>query len=326
VGLCAVPQAYVVFGASSFPPRLNVDGLNNKTGFKIIGGQTFFGGFTSSAGAGDINGDGKPDFIVGNYDTADDVNVVFVVYGAREFPFVLDVSRLNGANGFKVIGSSGLGLSVDGIGDFNSDGKDDLVLGTGVTSQAYVIFGADHFPSVMYTSSLNGSNGFTIFGPSWFGLDVAGVGDINQDHIPDLGISAVEDAFFIFGAKHFNATFDLSSLNGTNGMQFVGPSGSSSMNSGLEFKGSKLGVIVGAPYANEVTGAAFVFFKADHFPPVLQSSDLDGTNGFEIVDSLPHGWFGAAVAGIENFTPTGESAIVVGAPYGRGATYIIFDV
>ena len=59
------PSTYVVFGkATGFAPNLNLATLSAADGFRIVGDNGFFGQSVSSAG--DVNGDGVDDIIIGS--------------------------------------------------------------------------------------------------------------------------------------------------------------------------------------------------------------------------------------------------------------------
>jgi glycosylphosphatidylinositol phospholipase D len=98
-----------------------------------------------------------------------------VVFGTTSpFPATLDLSTLNGSNGFALTGppqpDSRFGRAVSTAGDFNGDGFDDLIIGAPggsyeAAGSVYIIFGkAGSFPAVFNTSRLNGNNGFAIPG------------------------------------------------------------------------------------------------------------------------------------------------------------------
>ncbi len=75
----------------------------------------------------------------------------YVVFGKSEgFEASFDLSQINGSNGFVINGinaGNGLGGSVSGAGDVNSDGFDDLIIGASGASESYVIFGRADFTS-----------------------------------------------------------------------------------------------------------------------------------------------------------------------------------
>ena len=110
-----------------------------------------------------------------------------------QFPAVVQLSALNGQNGFKLDGEASddeSGVSVSTAGDINGDGHADLLVGAfahnGQTGRSYVVFGG---PSVggsglLALSSLNGANGFKLDGEAsgdLSGLSVSAAGDINGD-------------------------------------------------------------------------------------------------------------------------------------------------
>jgi hypothetical protein len=108
------------------------------------------------------------------------------------FPSHLNVSDLDGTNGFRIDGvSSGdsSGFSVSFLGDVNGDRIDDLVIGAPQGNTSYVVFGnRQGFASNFNLSVLDGSNGFRIEGEA--SRDFAGVvsnaGDINNDGLDDI--------------------------------------------------------------------------------------------------------------------------------------------
>src|SRR5204863_247961 len=141
--------SYVVFGkASGFAADLDLSTLNGANGFQISGEAAGdLSGITVSS-AGDVNGDGFDDVLVG----ALVANASYVVFGkAAGFAANLDLSTLNGVTGFKIRGEAAgdsSGSSVSGAGDVNGDGFADLIIGAvfaaanGVNSGAsYVVFG-----------------------------------------------------------------------------------------------------------------------------------------------------------------------------------------
>src|SRR5262245_53776782 len=91
------------------------------------------------------------------------------------FPANIDVSTLDGTNGFKLNGvkEATAGWSVASAGDVNGDGIDDLIIGAPVfvfgfpqptqKGAGYVVFGsASGLPGNFDLSSLDGSNGFKL--------------------------------------------------------------------------------------------------------------------------------------------------------------------
>ncbi len=108
------------------------------------------------ASAGDVNGDGFSDLLIGA-SSADsngtDAGASYVVYGkASGFGTNIDLSSLDGSNGFKVSGvaaSDASGSAVASAGDLNNDGFSDLIIGApnadpnsnSNAGAAYVVYG-----------------------------------------------------------------------------------------------------------------------------------------------------------------------------------------
>jgi hypothetical protein len=145
--------AYVVFGkAKGYPANLNLSSLNGKNGFLLSGDGAFNYLGRSVSSAGDINGDGFDDIIVGAEGADGYRGAVYVLFG-RATPFApkINVASINGTNGFKISGAGGSfdgDISVSDAGDINGDGLTDIIVGapsahfTGPASgSAYVVFG-----------------------------------------------------------------------------------------------------------------------------------------------------------------------------------------
>ena len=233
---------------SCFPAMLNLADLDGSSGFIVNGIDFIDTAGQSVSSAGDVNGDGLADILIGAPGGDPNGNIVageaYVIFGSETgFTSPFDLSSLDGTNGFVINGidtADFAGISVSNAGDVNGDRVDDILIGApggdpngnNQAGEAYVIFGSDaHFTSALDLSNLNGTKGFVINGIDVMdcaGQSVSNAGDVNGDGRDDILIGAptadpngnieAGEAYVIFGSGAvFTEPFDLSSLDGTNG-------------------------------------------------------------------------------------------------------------
>jgi hypothetical protein len=166
-------SSYVVFGkASGFAPIIALSTLDGSNGFRLDRAAVDEFSGVSVARAGDVNGDGFADLIIGSTASwsAPYSGSSYVVFGkASGFAASIDLSTLNGSNGFRLDGVAAFdqaGISVAGAGDVNGDGFADMIVGANnanVYGSSYVVFGkASGFAANIALATLNGSNGFRL--------------------------------------------------------------------------------------------------------------------------------------------------------------------
>ncbi|MEL7466796.1 MAG: integrin alpha, partial [Pseudomonadota bacterium] len=350
----------------------NLDGTN---GFRFDGNDVTdrVGGALSNAG--DINGDGIDDFVVGaaSARVGDDfyAGEAYVVFGRADgFAPTLRARDLDGTNGFLIQGKNAsdvLGAAVSGAGDINGDGINDIIIGAdgadgadtngSASGEAYVIFGsATGFGAQVFLDALDGTNGFTVAGLNAndrFGDALANAGDVNGDGIDDIIVGAPNgdptgrkqggEAFVIFGAEDgFDANFDLAALDGTNGFRIDGAdtydSAGRSVSSAGDINGDGIDdVIVGgsAYYGeygdNDSFAEAFVVFgRDDGFAPNVDAAALDGTDGFTLAGFTTDLNANLAVSSAGDVNGDGFDDLIVGVgqanPNGRNAAGEVFVV
>ncbi len=214
-------------------------------GFKLVGINQFDLSAFPASSAGDINGDGFDDILIGASradPNGSSSGQSYVVFGGQNFASLVDangaisLSSLDGTNGFMLNGISaddGSGNSVSSIGDINGDNIDDIIIGArdadpnGLSSgQSYVVFGGQNFAGMVDAngaielSSLDGMNGFKINGVAagdGSGGFVGSAGDINNDGFDDITISAINadpngessgQSYVVFGGQNFASLVD----------------------------------------------------------------------------------------------------------------------
>ncbi len=217
-------EAYVVFGRlGGLPNNFNVGALfagnggNGTQGFVVEGVKAQDELGRSVSRAGDVNGDGINDILIGapvdSQDGGTGAGEAYVIYGrATGFPAEIAAASLasgDGSLGFTLRGAVNRDRTgiVAEAGDVDNDGIDDIIigalsaspLGLGAAGAAYVVYGrSGGFPPVVELGDLhpqnggNGDDGFVVAGVGAvdrLGL-VHGAGDINDDGFDDVLMGA----------------------------------------------------------------------------------------------------------------------------------------
>lgn len=198
-------QVYVVYGNSSLK-SFQLSNLDGNNGYIITGPAYYAETGASVRGAGDVNGDGLDDILIGSlgytpgYDTPCDTStctygIVYLVYGKKQaFSFSL-VDGIgdrgiqitdNGNTG--IMGNTGpIGYAVSGAGDINGDGLDDMLIGSYQANGAYLIYGSRNLSNIELSDL--GTQGFMMtsyFDESEAGFSLSGTGDTNGDGLADI--------------------------------------------------------------------------------------------------------------------------------------------
>ena len=367
-GLDDAGSSYVIFGQAAPDAVLDLAMLDGNTGFRLDGVAAGDLLGSSVRGAGDINGDGFADLIIGARGA--DPNGLYsgssyVIFGKSSgYAATLNLATLGGKDGFRLDGLAAyenLGFSVSGAGDVNGDGFDDLVvgaIGTGgngpFSGSSYVIFGkASAFEATFDLNTLDGNEGYRLDGVTeddQLGVSVRGAGDINGDGLDDLILGAKQASpngaqsgasYVVLGkALGYAATLDLSSLDGNTGFRLEGTAAGDLSGFSVDAAGDVNGdgfddLIVGAQGADPDTlsaaGASYVIFgQSSVFASSLNLESLDGSTGFRLEGVMAGDQSGFSVSSGGDVNGDGFDDLIIGANTASnnlttsGASYVVY--
>jgi hypothetical protein len=292
-------RAYVYLGGSRMNTIADI----------TMNGETFNTNFGYSvAGAGDVNGDGYDDFVIGAPLHSSGKGRAYIYYGGPGLNSNMDVILSGEA------ANNLFGLSVSSAGDVNGDGFADVIVGAygyaSTTGRAYIFYGG---------TPMNTVADITLDAPApntWFGISVCHAGDVNGDGFDDVIVGAsatsggIGNAYVYFGGSDMKRGPDIT---------FTGEAVDSDFGHCVYGGGDVNGdgyadVLVSSMRIANNTGRAYIFRNS------LRGRDISDIRftGESQTDN-----FGAAVSPAGDVNGDGYADILVGA-YGKGRAYIYF--
>jgi hypothetical protein len=292
----------------------------------------------SVSGAGDVNGDGYADVIVGaaGFDAGEsDEGAAFVYLGGASG--IADGDPATAASQLEASQTEAwLGTSVSGAGDVNGDGYADVIVG----APTYDAGESDEGAALVFLGSASGiadgdpATAATLLqgnqAGAWLGYSVSGAGDVNGDGYADVIVGAFgydagesdEGAAFVFlggpaGTVDGNPSTADAQLEADQANAYLG----TSVSGAGDVNGDGYAdVIVGAPDydAGEISeGAAFAFLGS-------ASGIADGspaTAAAQLEANQANAYLGTSVSGAGDVNGDGYGDVIVGAPdYDAGHT------
>jgi Ca2+-binding RTX toxin-like protein len=348
-------QAYVIFGKAGGLSDIDLSALTAAQGFKLNGIATGDTLGNSVSDAGDVNGDGIADLIVGA-DNADPLGrtgagQAYVIYGKTGGPGDIDLAALTPSQGFSISGvtdGSHVAQAVSSAGDINGDGIDDLILSapsevfddSTVPGECYVIYGKLGGGGDIDLAALTADQGFRLTGDT-SARSVSGIGDVNGDGFDDLSIGAAFGVpgrgYVVFGSDETPSAIDLKSLDAAHGFA-ISPFNDVTESSGLNV--TDAGDINGDGFADfavadaeagPYSGITAVIYGKAGGPGPIDLSALDPGQGFKIAGAEEVDLSGRSISSAGDVNGDGIDDLLIGAPgahpggrHESGESYIIF--
>ena len=261
--------------------------------------------------AGDINNDGYADLLVSTQEEGS-ADKAYVYYGGAGFSGSPDITfDYEGAD-------NSFGWALSSAGDMNGDGFDDIISGAfgyyQNTGRAYIYLGNSPMDQTADLVLTGGSVG------DYFGVDAAGLGDINRDGYDDVIVGAegvnnhTGNAYVYFGDDTLSSAAALV-LSGENENDYFGKSVSSAGD--VNGDGYPDIIVAAKEYANK-TGRVYIFYGGAE-PDAVPDIVFDG----EVINIE----FGIDVAAAGDINHDGYDDIIIGADNAEGYTgraYIYF--
>ncbi len=294
-------------------------------------GEAAWTNFYPAAPAGDFNGDGYSDVVIGHpLGLCGKIYLYFGSAGAsgsKQEPdafIVWDEEKIH----------SFYGRSVAGMGDLNRDGFDDLAVGMTprdgpigyayeeVTGNVFIYHGTPFMIVTDYpwAVQLNGESPH-----DYFGRAVAYIPNFDGDEYPDLLVGAPGNdrggqgagAAYLFLGRNLQDKQTVSARDAD--MIVIGESDGDLLGDSLacagDFNGDGLDdLIIGAHWADRagpIAGASYIIFGSISPPAEILASAAD----LILVGEAPEDQFGASVAGCGDINSDGFADVIVGAPF-----------
>ncbi len=362
-------ETYLIFGSNNLAASINLSTIGTTTA-----GVTFFGADiddysgNSVSMAGDINGDGFDDLIIGAYKADGSGNAKqssgesYLVFGATTLPSTIELNSIGlttaGAKFFGADAYDFSGRSVNAAGDFNGDGFDDLVIGAPYADgtanseldagDCYLIFGGPTIQATIDLATIGTTTPGVLFNGSrtedYSGRSVSGAGDVNGDGFDDLLIGAhfgdaasnskfnAGDSFLIFGRAASPASVDLANTGGSvPGIKLYGTDSLDQSGFAVSFAGDINGdgfddLLIGAYVADGSgntklhSGESYVVFGAATMPVAIDQTNV-GTSipGIVLYGVDADDFSGRSISGLGDVNGDGFADFLIGASRADGA-------
>jgi hypothetical protein len=323
---------------SQASPAMRIDLINPQ------GGGAAFG--FSVASAGDVNGDGYADFLIGANSAGAGAGLAYLYLGSAT-PSAAAWNATASTQRFDLIGPDGasayFGSPVVSVGDVNGDGYADFLIGA---YRANAGAGAAHLylgsalPRVADWNAASSPQRIDLSDPdgatAYFGDSLASAGDVNGDGYPDFLVGAY-NAGASAGAAHLylgSASPTTAGWNGSSSATRIDLATPDGALGNFGFSVTSAGDVNGDGYADFLIGAFNSAARdgAAHLYLGSTAPDATGWNGPAASQRIdltspddPSSFFGFAVATAGDVNGDGYADFLIGAEYassGSGTAHL----
>jgi len=351
-------KAYLLLGASIPAMPVDSDGQISlsDSDYAFVGENSGDTAGAAVAGAGDVDGDGLDDILIGapeNGDAGASAGKVYLVLAAHLSAMTADADGNIGLSGsdYAFVGENeddSVGWAVAGVGDVDGDGLGDILFGASGNDDAaldagksYLVLGASLASLVADTDGNIGLSqadyGFVGEAASdWSGYSLSGAGDVDGDGLDDILIGAFASDF-LTGKAYLILAGGLSALTedadgniglsqadyrlvGDGAQEFAGYS----VSGAGDVDGDGLDdILIGCPSFNDIAlraGRACLFLGSSL---ATITPDIYGNIFLAHADYFFNGeaasdYAGFSVSGAGDVDGDGWDEVLIGAPYNAG--------
>ncbi len=344
-------RAYLLFGTTTFSAVQESTAAENVI---INGSADDARAGDAVSHLGDVDNDGFGDVLISERLSRE----TYLLFGSSSWPSNIDVASYGsyGAVKYHYPAQSDYmaARSASPAGDVNGDGHRDMVFGASNYGDdigiAFAVYGTANLTDMNLTD-VDGSNGFALtnFGQNNVGgFAVGTAGDVNNDGFDDVlvtapGTSNGQDfagpgaVYLVFGGSSLPANIDRTTLNGSNGVRFVGAAISDGAGWSVSFAAGDVNndgyddILIGSPYANVSAADAgkvyLVYGKSGGWPAIFDLASMTASDGVVFQGNANYRRLGSSVQLANDVNGDGMVDILLGAETrttSAGFIYVIF--